>query len=133
MTIEKLATMMKRGFDDVDKKIDRSLKEQRKEFQRYVGAVAEDFASQVKLVSEILLGQQQQLTAIRDMVVKNAEDIEVIKMEMFAMKQDIVEMKKDIAITKSDIEIIKQHLRIKIDVQDFEALERRVTLLEAKK
>ncbi len=61
-------------------------------------------------------GIQEQLIAIRDMVVKNTADIEMMRIEMFAMKREVVEIKKDIAITKTDIEVIQQNLKVKIDV-----------------
>lgn len=58
------------------------LKEQRQEYQKYLGVLAEDFGSQLKLVAESLVGIQKQLTAVRDMVAQNTEDIEKIKMEL---------------------------------------------------
>ena len=85
------------------------LKEQREEYQRYIGTLSEDFQSQVKLIAESLSGIQKQLVAIRDMVAKNTEDIEIIKM---------------------DIQFIKQELKHKVDLDEFEALEKRVLILE---
>src|SRR3990172_4850025 len=64
---------------------------QREEYQRYLGVVAEDFKSHVKLIAESLAGTQEQLTAIRDMVAKNTEDIEIIKMELSIMRSDLKE------------------------------------------
>jgi len=62
-----------------EKKLKEILKRQRDEYQRYLGVLAENFESQIKLIAESLSGVQEQLIAIRDMVVKNTEDIEVIK------------------------------------------------------
>ena len=67
------------------------LASQREEYQRYLGVVAEDFKSHVKLIAESLAGTQEQLTAIRDMVAKNTEDIEIIKMELSIMRSDLKE------------------------------------------
>jgi hypothetical protein len=100
------------------KDIEAILKEQREEYQRHLDVVVEGFVSQVKLIAESISGIQEQLIALREMVAKNTEDIEKIKMEMMVMK--------------SDIQIIKQNLKLKVDVDDFTALEKRVALLEAK-
>ena len=87
------------------------LEEQRQEYQRYLGTLTEGFESQVKILAESVSGIQQQLIAIRDMVAKNAENIEIIKM---------------------DIQFIKQALKHKVDLEEFENLEKRVLFLEKK-
>jgi len=94
-----------------EKKLKEILKRQRDEYQRYLGVLAENFESQIKLIAESLSGVQEQLIAIRDMVAKNTEDIEVIKM---------------------DISIIRNDLKEKVDRDEFVALEKRLHLLEKK-
>ncbi len=64
------------------------LRDQREEYQRYLGVLTESFESQVKLIAESISGVQQQLIAIRDMVAKNTEDIEMIKMELHIVRSD---------------------------------------------
>ncbi len=102
------------------------LKEQREEYQRYLGVLKKNFDSKIQLIAESVSGIQAQLIAIRDMVVKNTEDIQMIKM-------DIEMMRADIEIIKTDIVVIKNGLKKKVDVEEFEVLERRVPILEAKK
>ena len=92
------------------------LEEQRGEYQRYIGVVAEDFKSQVKLVVEALAGMQEQLTALRDMVARNTEDIEMIKV--------------DIEIMKSELAIIRRDLKEKVGRDEIAVLEARVAKLE---
>ncbi len=108
-----------------EEKLKKVLKEQREEYQRYLGVVTEDFKSQVKLIAESLSNLQKQLVAIREMVAKNTEDIERLKIEMIAMK-------KDMEIMKADISTIKYELRRKVSWDEFEALEKRVLILEKK-
>ncbi len=108
-----------------EEKLKNILEDQRKEYQRHLGVIAESFESQTKLIAESISGIQGQLVAIKEMVAKNSEDIEVIKIEIFGMK-------KDMEIMKSDIGIIKQNLRRKVDLEDFEILEKRVMFLEKK-
>jgi len=93
------------------KEYQRYLHQERKEYQRYLGVLKEDFESQVKLIAESVIGIQKQLIAIRDMVIKNTEDIGIIRM---------------------DIGIIKSDLKEKVDRDEFEALGKRVAILEAK-
>lgn len=87
------------------------LTEQRDEYQRYLGVIAEDFESQVKLIAELAGGIQEQLIGIREMVAKNTEDIELMKM---------------------DLHIIKDELKEKICREEFLVLEKRIDLLERK-
>lgn len=101
-----------------EEKLKEILKEQRKEYQDYLGVVTEDFQPQVKLVAESVSGIQTQLIAIREMVAKNTEDIEAMKIEMMAMKEDI--------------SFIKFELKRRPSLDEFEALEKRVMFLEKK-
>jgi len=94
-----------------EKNLKEILKGQREEYQRYLGVVTEDFQSKVKLVAESVMGIQEQLSAICDMVAKNTEDIEVIKM---------------------NLHIIKDDLKEKISREEFKIFEKRLELLEKK-
>jgi len=110
--------------------IQKGLKKEREEFQRYLGVVAEDFKSQVQLVAESVSGIDQRLSkidqrlvvidrrlaAIEAMVAKNTEDIEMIKIRLAAIE--------------SDMAAIKQNERRKVNIEEFNALERRVIFLE---
>ena len=69
-----------------EKKLKKILIEQRKEYQHYLGALTESFESQVKLIAESILGIQEQLVALRDMVAKNTENIEIMKVDINFIK-----------------------------------------------
>lgn len=98
-------------MDISEKALKTILKEQREEYQRYLGVLSEDFNSKIQLIAEGLSGVQKQLIALRDMVAQNTEDIEIIK---------------------ADINVIKHELRQKVDQEEFKTLEKRVLLLEKK-
>ena len=87
----------------------RILADQREEYQRHLGVVAEGFESHVKLIAESLIGIQKQLEGIRDMVARNTEDIEVIKM---------------------DLHIVRSDLKEKVGRDEFALLENRISKLE---
>lgn len=99
--------------------------EQRQEFERYVGVVAEDFKGQVEIIAEQYGGIEQHLVGIRDMVAKNTEDIEIIKIDVHGLKEDM-------GIVKTDIEFMKGGLKRKVDYDEFQALEKRMVAVESK-
>ena len=94
-----------------EKELKEILKDQREEYQRYLSILAENFGSQLKLVIESLKGTQNQLIALREMVAKNTEDIEIMRMDLHIIKDDLTE---------------------KISRADFKIIEKRVDLLEKK-
>ncbi|TRZ83739.1 hypothetical protein D4R86_00225 [bacterium] len=94
-----------------EEKLKEILISQREEYQRYLGVLAENFESQLKLVIESLKGTQEQLVALREMVAKNTEDIEIIRMDLHIIKNDLIE---------------------KISREEFKIIEKRIDLLEKK-
>ena len=87
-------------MDIQEEKLEDILKNQREEFQRYLGVLAES-----------LRGVQEQLVALRQMVAKNTEDIEIMRMDLHIIKDDLIE---------------------KISREEFKIIEKRVDLLEKK-
>jgi len=108
------------------------LKSQREEFQRYLGVLAENFGSQLKLVIESLKGTQDQLVALREMVAKNTEDIIKIQVQLVALREMAAKNTEDIEIMRMDLHIIKDDLIEKISREEFKIIEKRVDLLEKK-
>jgi len=96
-------------MDIQEKELKEILISQREEYQRYLGVLAENFESQLKLVIESLKGTQDQLVALREMVAKNTEDFEIIKMDLHIIKDDLTE---------------------KISREEFKIIEKRIDLLE---
>ena len=73
-----------------------------------VGTLIEDFNSKMDLVLE----QTSEIPKIKKNVERLTEDMEIVK---------------------SDLESIKYTLRMKVDLDDFQALEHRVALLESRR
>jgi len=94
-----------------EKNLEKVLKKQREEYQRYLGALTENFESQVKLIAESMIGIQGQLVSIKEMVAKNTEDLEMIKMDIYIVRNDLKE---------------------KIGRDELNVLEKRVAFLEKK-
>ena len=117
-----------------EEKLKEILKEQRKEFQEYIGTLSESFESQVKILAESVLGIQQQLVALREMVAVNTKNIEIIReivasnREMVVSNAENIEIIREmvarntenIEIMKADIQFIKQSFKHKVDLEEFE-------------
>ncbi|MBM3710545.1 MAG: hypothetical protein FJW61_09015 [Actinobacteria bacterium] len=80
------------------------LKEQTEEINRHSSILLEEFQSQLKIVAEVQVEHSRKLDALIEMVANNTENIEMIK----------------------------SMLRRKVDIEEFEALEKRVMILEKK-
>lgn len=97
---------------EIDKnQLKKILDEQRKQYERYLKILSEDFNSKLGVLGEGITGILESLKSIQEMVAKNSEDIEIIKM---------------------DISFIKSGLKEKVDRDEFTALEKRVIFLESK-
>ncbi len=85
---------------------------------RHTGALYEQFQGQVSAVAEQFLGLNEKVDHMNETLNSHTEMIGGIK--------------EDIEIIKTDIELLKSGLRVKVDYKDFEALERRMRLVESK-
>ena len=94
-----------------DKKLKQILKEQSQDFKRHVSTLAEDFHSQVKLIGV-------QYSSIKETLDSHTEMI--------------VSLKEDMDIVKTDIEFVMNSLKTKVDIDEFSAMEKGVTILESK-
>jgi len=94
-----------------EKTLKNILTDQRKEYERYMGALSEDTQAKVSAVAEQLVGMKEILDSHTEMIGSTKEDVEVIKM---------------------DIEFIKGGMKKKVDYDEFVALERRLSVLESR-
>jgi len=92
---------------------------QRENYQRYLGLLKEGFDGKVKTIAE-------QYTDIRKTLASHSKTLA-------SHSKILVLIQEDIEITKVDIEFIKNSLKKKVDLEEFEALEKRVLILESKK
>jgi len=87
------------------------LTEQRTEFQHVVGIFKEDLDSKINLI---------------------AEQYQEIKTTQKTQTEMIGSLMEDVQIIKSDVQFLKVGLKRKVDYDEFDALTKRVSLLEAK-
>lgn len=86
---------------------------------RRLGVVVEHVDDKVSLVAEQYGGIKK--------------DIGEVKETLKAHGEVIAELSVNIEIVKTDVEFIKNSLKKKVDVDEFAALERRVSLLEKRR
>lgn len=99
------------GMEINENKLKEILNGQRQEFQHFMGIMKEDIESKMQLIGEQYAGVDAKLGSHTEMIASVAEDIHIIK---------------------SDIHFIKGELKKKVDYEEFESLEKRVAVLEAK-
>jgi len=85
--------------------------QERKEYQRYLGVLKEDFDGKIKAITEQYADIKKTLKSHSVMLISLQENVEIMKV---------------------DIGFIKGGLKKKVDFEEFEALGKRVAILEAK-
>jgi len=94
-----------------ENKLKEILAEQRTEFQHVVGIFKEDLESKINLI---------------------AEQYHDIKTAQKTQTEMIGALMEDVQIIKSDVQFLKVELKRKVDYDEFDALAKRVALLESK-
>jgi hypothetical protein len=94
-----------------ENKLKEILTEQRTEFQHVVGIFKEDLESKINLIAE------------------QYQDIKSIQKSHTEMIGSLME---DVQIIKADAQFLKRELKRKVDYDEFDALAKRVALLESK-
>ena len=93
---------------------------------RHLGVIVEHIDNKVSLVAEQYGDIKKDIGGIKD-------DIVGIKDTLNSHTEMIGRLNIDVTIIKEDIGFIKGSLKKKIDIEEFSALERRVTLLEKRR
>ncbi len=108
---KEIETILKPYNDDIKRHIAGLAKKSDEDIKRYTGALSEEFHGRVKVVAEQYGDIQRTLKSHTEMIGGLAEDVSIIK---------------------ANVEFLKAGLKKKVDYDEFWALERRMSLLEAK-
>lgn len=105
------------------------LEEQRKTFAEdvkgYIGVLVEDFDKKIELIAE-------QHKSIMEVLKEHTRQIGEMKDQIIQMNVRISAMDKQLTETNIRLGHIEDQLQRKINYEDFEKLEKRVALLEAR-
>jgi chromosome segregation ATPase len=101
-----------------EKDIEKIIKEYKEETKRHFDVVAEDLKDEIKILAE--------------QVAANTEKLEEHDRRFDKIDERFDEIDGTLQIIKLDIEFIKNELKQKVSQDEFAALERRVSILEAK-
>lgn len=115
-----------------EKKLNNILKKQREDYQRYLGVLAENFESQVQLVTEQYGDIKQTLNSHTGILGSHTEIIGLIQVQLSAIREMVARNTEDIEIIKMDTGIIKNDIKEKVGRDELKTLEKRVALLEKK-
>ena len=87
-----------------ENKLKEILTDQRNEYQHFMGIMKEDLDSKIQLIGEQLSSHTEMISSLME----------------------------DVTIIKTDVQFLKAELKRKVDYDEFDALARRVSLLESK-
>jgi len=105
--------------------VEESLKQLKKEICRHFDIVAEDLKDHIKIVAE-------QVNTNTEKLEEHNQKFEMINDKLKEHDQKFEMINDTLNIIKLDIEFIKNELKQKVSHDEFIALEKRVSLLEAK-
>lgn len=126
MTADEQKFILKSGQQKEDKMA-------KKEFTASeVMVLQEQILHQVKIVAEQHGTIVENIDQIKDDVSVLKSDVSVIKADVSVLKADVSVLKSDVSVLKDDMQIVKSSLRRKVDIEDFQILEKRVLRLEKK-
>ncbi len=108
------------------------LKKQEERIKRHIDVLKEDFDSKVKLIAEQYDSIRETLDSHTEILDSHTKTLDSHTVTLASHTKMIASIKEDIEIMKVDIIFIKNSLKKKVDIEEFEALERRVAILEAK-
>jgi len=107
------------------KEIDKILEKYNKDVKRHISVLQEDFKDQVKIIAE-------QHEAIISKLDNHEQRLTEIDSKLDNHEQKLTKIEETLQTIKLDIEFIKHELKQKVGRDEFAALEKRVSLLEAK-
>ena len=121
------------------KEIDKILEKYNKDVKRHISVLQEDFKDQVKIIAEQheaiiskLDNHEQRLTEIDSKLDNHEQRLTEIDSKLGNHEQKLTKIEETLQTIKLDIEFIKHELKQKVGRDEFAALEKRVSLLEAK-
>lgn len=107
----KFESKLTESLERQEKKFEGYMAKQEKKFERHFDAVAGRIEKKQALMAEDITTIHEKIAVMNEMLNKNTEDIEIIKL---------------------NINLIRGDLKSKVDRDEFSALERRVFILERK-
>ncbi len=93
------------------------------ELKRYLGALHEEHMGALKAMGEHFVDVNRKLDS-------HTEMIGGLAVRMTSMEVNMANMQMNIAVMREDIEFIKSGMKRKVDQDEFDALIRRVSVLE---
>ena len=100
------------------------------EMKRYLGALHEEHMAGLKAMGEQFVDVNRRFDGIDKKLDSHTEMIGGLSVRMTSLELTVSEMDMKIAVMKEDIGFIKSGMKRKVDQDEFDALIRRVSVLE---
>src|SRR3990167_7207058 len=117
-----------------DQSLKEILKEQREEYQRYLGILQEESQSQFKLLAEALDGVEQKLDATFEELGRfkeeTAENFTRVDERLDHIELRLDRIETEVRSIKNELQELKHTLTNKTDIEKFQELEKRVMRIE---
>jgi len=126
---EKLKGILKEHQEHTDEKIE----EYKEEIKRYFDVAREDYDSKIQLIAKQYESIIERLDSHDAKFASITEKLDSHDARFISIDKKLLNIEKNNEIIKADIAFIKGGLKKKVDFEEFEILERRVAILEAKK
>lgn len=105
--------------------IKKLLRGQTVEIKRHMSVLGEEYQSRLQVVGELVTANSEKLTALDEKVAQNSEKLTVLD-------QKVTILDGRMQVLQQDMEFVKSSLKRKVDYDEFTALSRRVSRLEAR-
>ena len=112
--------------------IEKILEKHKEETKRHFDVVAERIEDKIGVVSEQVGTNTEKITDVQKKLEEHDQRFDKIETKLVSHDQRFSKIEDTLEIIKLDIEFIKNELKQKVGRDEFAALEKRVSLLEAK-
>jgi hypothetical protein len=129
---KEIETILKPYNADIKRHIAGLAKKSDDDIKRYTGALSEEFQGRVKVVAEQYGDIKKTLDAHTKVLESHTEMIGKIQNTIDAHTEMIGTLMVDVSTVKANVEFLKGGLKKKVDYDEFLALERRLSLVEAR-
>jgi len=96
--------------EEITKIIEKSIEENRKEFQRYIGIVSEDFQHKLNFVIDVQVDIKRDVAGLKTDVAGLKTDVAGLKTDVAGLKTDVAGLKTDVAGLKTKTDVIYSEL-----------------------
>lgn len=129
---KKLKEILAEQREEFRRRTDEQIEKQRKEFLHFFGIMKEGTNSKIQLLGE-QFNEIKATPASHSKILASHGEMLAAHGEMLAQHREMIgAIMEDVQIIKNDVQFLKGAMKKKVDYEEFEALVKRVSILESK-